>query len=251
MTDGLRVFSRFAFPPNSLGYCGPEDPRLLGELVAADPASAREEMVHVAQAFAGAWPYLTLIATQTGRTQLDPLVVEAYWIGNPLLDNIDIADWGRSLDDRFARRAGSSMTAIDEAIARGGKPTHAFHVFCIYPWVGLLRDGAADPALHVLDRCRVRWGRVLSTEESVTRVETRHLTWDGSTLGLGPIVNEEVRNSVDPGLVVDRGDVVAMHWDYITARLSAGQLHRLTREHDEHLGLVNRQSRELETTLTG
>ena len=251
MTDGLRLFSRFAFPPNSLGYCGPEDPRLLGELVTAEPESAHEEMVHVAQAFAGAWPYLTLIASQTGRSQLDLPVVEAYWIGNSLLDSIDIGVWGRSLDDRFARRAGSSMTAIDDAIAHGGKPTHAFHVFCVYPWVGLLRDGTADPALHVLDRCRVRWGRVVRTQNGQAMVETRHLTWDGASLGLGPIVTEEVKSSIDPGLAVNRGDLVAMHWDYVTARLSDDQLRRLIREHDEHLGLVNQQTRSIETSLTG
>ena len=250
MSNGLRLFSRFAFPPNSLGYCGPEDPGLLNELMKADPVIARDEMIHVAQAFAGAWPYLSLIASRAGRTPLDSDVVEAYWIGNPLLDQVDIGDWGGSVNERFAYRAGSGVAVLDEAIDGGGRPTHAFHVFCVYPWVGMLRDGAADPALHVLERCRVRWGRVVGIENDNALVETRPLAWDGRLLDLGPTITEQVKVSIDHELQVSPGDTVAMHWDYITARLTRGQVRRLTSEHARHLRLANRQSRTLEGTLT-
>jgi hypothetical protein len=157
--SGTALFCRFAFPPNSLGYCGPSDPGLLKELVTGGE-TAREEVTHVIPAFAGAWPYLELIASCSGRDPLHPAVVEAYWLGNTLLEEVDLLTMGNSVDDRFRRRAGWDWQSVTDALNAGGRPTHSFHVFCIYPWVGLLQSGIVEQALDVLDRCRIRWGEV-------------------------------------------------------------------------------------------
>jgi len=45
-------------------------------------------LVAIAQRFLGAWPYLSLIAAANARDPLDADVVEAYWVGNRLLDNV-------------------------------------------------------------------------------------------------------------------------------------------------------------------
>ena len=44
--DGATLFSRFAFPPNHLGYCGPANAGLLPELIVAGEEGL-EEMRHV------------------------------------------------------------------------------------------------------------------------------------------------------------------------------------------------------------
>ena len=49
MTAGPALFARFAYPPNSLGYCGPVDTDLLGELISAGK-SAQDELRHAALA---------------------------------------------------------------------------------------------------------------------------------------------------------------------------------------------------------
>ena len=145
MTDlsGSALFSRFAFPPNSLGYCGPSDTGLLKQVMVGG-LSGLEEMTHIIPAFAGAWPYLELIGACANRDPLDPGVVEAYWLGNPLLDQVDLLMMGNSLDERFRHRAGWDWSAVSDALNAGGKPNHSFHVFCIYPWVGLLRSGSIE-----------------------------------------------------------------------------------------------------------
>ena len=38
----------------------------------------------------------------------------------------------------------------------------------------------------MLDRCRIRWGRVLGVAGDQVSVEYRPLTWDGRQLGYGP-----------------------------------------------------------------
>ena len=140
----------------------------------------------LAQGFAGAWPYLEFIAGATGiRSPLDRRVVEAYWLGGGLLDTIDMQAFGNSLLDRFRKRAGKGWGYLAEAIPVGAVPNHSFHVFGVYPWVGLLHTGRADTPLEHLDKCRIRWGQVVSTEGDQVTVLSRPLTYDGTDIGLG------------------------------------------------------------------
>ena len=52
--SGPALFARFAYPPNALGYCGPDDAQSVLEYAAArasDPG-----LVGLARQFSGAWP---------------------------------------------------------------------------------------------------------------------------------------------------------------------------------------------------
>ena len=94
----------------------------------------------LARQFAGAWPYLEFIAGVSGIADpLDTRVVEAYWLGNGLLDRIDMTTFGNALMDRFRGQAGRSWSHLAEAIPAGVVPHHSFHVFHVYPWVGAAR----------------------------------------------------------------------------------------------------------------
>ena len=240
---GPDLFCRFAFPPNVLGYCGPSDTGLVGELLRAGD-EALVEMRHVAAEFAGAWPYLELISDSAGGDPLDYRVVEAYWLGNAILERIDLHTMGNSIADRFRAQAGPEWEMIARTLGTPARPTHSFHVFCVYPWVGLLRSGAVDQALHVLDRCRIRWGTVAAQENGVLIVSTRHLTWDGQALGLGDETIERVQPPVDAQEIAV-GDQVAMHWDYVCLRITDTQRRHLEKYQAMHLGLVNQTGRHL------
>ena len=233
---GPELFARFAYPPNSLGYCGPSDGSLIGELLQAG-AEASEELRRVAGEFAGAWPYLELIGAISGHDPLDSTVVEAYWIGHPILSRMDKGTWGNSVDERFRQRAGWDWPQLADAIGRGGVPNHAFHVFCVYPWVGLLRSEIAEQALQVLDRCRIRWGKVVSVQGRNLEVHSRPLVWNGRELGLGPARQETVQVGV--GGEFTAGDDVALHWDFACGRLSSARLRRLRGWHNHHLAIAN------------
>jgi hypothetical protein len=237
--SGPEMFVRFGYPPNALGYCGPDDAGTVAEL-AAGGNGASGELERMITAFLGAWPYLELIAGRARLGALDERVVEAYWLGNSLLDGIDGLSWGNSLDDRFRDRAGWDWEAIETALNADGVPNHAFHVFCVYPWVGLLRAGAGEQALEVLDQCRIRWGRVEEVSDGRVLVHSRPLTWDGTSLQLGPPRVESADAPIDSSLPELRpGDDVALHWNYVCQALSSKQLRRLRYNHDRHLAIVN------------
>ena len=160
--SGAQLFARYAYPPNVLGYCGPADHLALFEYGTSGVTDAG--LVELAKAFTGAWPYLELIARATGITDpLDRRVVEAYWVGTPLLDTISATHLGNSMEDRFRSRTGHQFSHLVEGVVAGGVPHHSFHVFEVYPWVGLLRDDRKAPtALNVLARTRIRWGPVVA-----------------------------------------------------------------------------------------
>jgi hypothetical protein len=240
--DGPRLFAQFAYPPNELGYCGPDDARALLEHTASgEDGSALRRL---ARGFEGAWPYLELIAAENGRPDpLDPDVVEAYWIGNQLLDQVRPPALCRSLEDRFAFRTGRAFERLVAAGPAGAVPHHAFHVFGVYPWVGLLRSGRVDEPLHVLDRCRIRWGQVAETGGDWAVVRSRPLGWDGHQLALGPPRAERVRTGTGGlglagGLVA--GDWCALHWDWVCAALSPARLTALAHYTARQMDVINR-----------
>ena len=242
VVPGPVLFARYAFPPNSHGFCGPADSDGLFEYGVAgrDDGGLRA----MAQQFAGAWPYLQLIAGATGLTDpLDRRVVEAYWVGSPRLDDVGTSAVGNSMEDRFRFMTGARFSTLTEGVLAGGVPHHSFAVFCIYPYTGLLTDGRKAPhALAVLDRCRIRWGRVLAVQGDQVVVEGRPLTWDGDRLQLGPLGTETVVQSVDGvGMVgsVAPGDWVSMHWEWICDRLTEAQVSRLRHYTERHLAIVN------------
>ncbi len=241
---GPVLFARYAYPPNALGYCGPGDPAALFGM-AAEGADL-EGLSQKAAQFEGAWPYLELIAGCNGIGEpLDPRVVEAYWTGNELVTRVPTSALIASLDDRFARRAGALLVPVTEAAPRG-VPQHNFHVFAVYPWLGLLRAGMDGPPLEVLDRCRIRWGTVQTISGDLVTVRSRPLCFDGSHLMLGAEQTECVRSSVD-GMTVTTdlqpGDVVSLHWDWVCDRLSPVALRWLRYCTRRNLDAVNALSR--------
>lgn len=242
MTSGPLLFARYAYPPNALGYCGPGDHGAL--LDYGSEGAADRGLVDLARGFEGAWPYLELIAAANRiGDPLDPRVVEAYWIGNALLDHVDLRVLGPHLEDRFRRRAGRAWAELADAIPVGSVPHHSFHVFCVYPWVGLMRSGSVEHPLRVLDRCRIRWGCVRSVSGDVATVACRPLHWDGCALSFGAPVDEQVRwRAVGKSFVHDLhpGDWVSMHWDWVCDRLSPRQLGHLRAYTARHIAIVNR-----------
>ncbi|MGZ4548852.1 MAG: DUF6390 family protein [Blastococcus sp.] len=252
---GPVLFARYAFPPNSHGFCGPPDSGGFFEygVAGVDDGGLRA----MARQFAGAWPYLELIAGATGLTDpLDRRVVEAYWIGSPRLDLVRPRSVGDSMDERFRYLTGARFTGITEGVLAGGVPHHSFAVFCIYPYTGLLTDRRKAPhALTVLDRCRIRWGRVVEVHGDQVVVESSPLVWDGRTLGLGPPAVETVVRSVDGvGMVgaLEPGAWVSLHWEWICDTLTEEQVGRLRAYTRRHLAIVNdRATRSVVPALLG
>ena len=235
-------FARYAFGPNRLGYCGPDE---AGELFQEATVGHEEERLRALERqFEGAYPYLELIARANGIADpLDERVVEAYWLGSPLADRVRPADLGPSLEQRFRPRLRADawrwLATTPEA---GAVPVHAFHVLDVFPKVGLIRTGEVDRALQVMDACRIRWGRVLEIDGDWLVVSAVPLELVDGRLRLGEPRPERVRGWLDgAGFVdgVEPGDVVSIHWDWACERLDRRRLAALRRWTARELEIAN------------
>lgn len=237
---GPAMFARFAYPPNSLGYCGPDDSKAVLEYAAAGVSDGG--LVNLARQFAGAWPYLQLVAAAAGiGDPLDSRVVRAYWVGGPLLERVSPALLAAHLEQRFRRQLGGHWSDLAQ-LAAAGRPHHNFHVFAVYPWAGLLRDGKVTEPLRVLDQCRIRWGRLTGLSGGTARVLTRQLCWDGRRLHLGLPREEQVLATTDGRALaagLTPGMMVALHWNWVCEILDQRRLHWLRHYTRTQLEVVN------------
>ena len=271
--SGPVLFARYAFGPNRLGLCGPEDWRSLLELgvagaaagAGADRARPRTQdaepanldartrtlvadidhgLRDLAARFEGAYPYLELIARAHGISDvMDRSVVDAYWIGNALSDQVDPGLMLQSMDARFrAQLSPEAWRWLEGKPQAGARPTHAFHVFDVFPRVGLMRGGAVTDAIKLMDSCRIRWGRVLEVKGEQLVVNAVPLGLTEGKLVLGEARPQTVRRWLDgTGFVsdVEVGDVVSLHWDWACEVLSPTRLDALQRRTAHQLGLAN------------
>jgi hypothetical protein len=235
------MFVRFAYPPNLRGFCGPDDVTALYDYGVSGVVDGG--LADLARAFTGPWPYLTMMAGAAGITDpFDARVVEAYWLGNGLLTGVDLATFGDRIESEFKGRAGKGWGHMAESIPRGALPHHSFHVFGVYPWVGLLTQTDRGEPLEILDRCRVRWGKVVTSNGDTAVVRSRRLGFDGRRLELGAPVLETVNQAVGgQGFIepLQPGEWVALHWDWVCDRISDRQLRNLRRITAHHLDLTN------------
>lgn len=235
---GEAVFARYAFPPNDLGHCGPAGaeallavgsgaPRPGSRVEGDDPGGAVRRR---ARQFDGAWPYLQLLAGAAGvEDPLDAAVVTAYWLEEGMLARTDPEAFAATVQRHFGGQPGVLDRALGTPEVWQLGPGHTFHVFVVYPWVGLLHAGG-DVARSILDSCRVRWGTVTAVDGDAAEVRLRPLTWGGGQLSLGEEQPEVCRWRHERQAFVHDlrpGDRVSVHWAWICDRLTVGQVTRL------------------------
>ena len=224
--SGRELFARYAFPPNELGYCGPAD----------TPAG---ELASHAEDFDGAWPYLQAIASAAGLSDpLDDDVVRNYWVGGPLLDKVHPDELLTRLRSAFT---GQVTGMLDDIPLGSALAHHSFHVFVVYPWVRFLDRDATTP-LRVLQDCRIRWGTVEFVDGDHVVITSAPLVFGSGALGLGGTGRERVRwrkdgTSLTPGPAA--GDLVAAHWDWVCARITAAERDALAEATQRTLDFVN------------
>jgi hypothetical protein len=209
---GLTVCSRYAYPPNRLHYCGPAKQVDLAEYVKTDITDAG--LTGIISQFETLYPYLRLIAAANNiKDPFNRRVVEAYWLGNPLLGKITPRDFYTHLTETLELKRKSAKPLhleMDQAL-----PNHAFHVFNIF-----IRTGhhAAPQTLSTMDKCRISWGEIVSgPDHDAYMVRTRPLEYSHNFLALGPAVIKTVYSA---GIPLKPGDRVTIHWDYVCDKIS-------------------------------
>ncbi len=240
--SGALLFGQYAFPPNRLGYCGPDDYQALFEYVAAGTTDAG--LLELERRFSGAYPYLRLIAHANHITDpFDHRVVEAYWIGNQYLEQVAASPFYTSLGERFKSRMDTRTFGwLTSKLEHGARPHHNFHVFEVYTRAGLMGDAGANITLETMDSCRISWGRVAMVEGAELVVERPALSLHAGKLTLSPPSPGRVLRQIGGrGFADDArvGDVVSIHWNWACEVLSPVALRRLADNTARYVALAN------------
>ena len=255
--NGLLFFSKYAFAPNVLRFCGPKETDILFEAIVE---SVEEGGVYqygglpknfdeLLKRFHGAVPYLQIIAKANGiKDFFDFRVVEAYWIGNDLLRKVPVENLLASIEDRFKERF--SLKSWERVMAKpiaGAKPFHAFHVFDIGRKAGI-DSSVSKKVIETLDKCRIAWGVVKEVKINGAR---NNFSMGSAVVEYPGVVFDKIGKLAIEGKMqrecflldknISAGDIVSMHWDFVCDKLTLRQKRNLIFWTNYHLALVNRE----------
>ncbi len=210
--DGIELASRYAAPPNSLGYCGPRTYR--EDLLSKDPERIRESLTK----FHAHYSYLNLIADFHGRDPFDLEVVRAFWTGNDLLEiPADV------LSEFITKKLmpGNPRAEKLSHVPEGLVPHHTFNVF----YIKFVSDSVPRTA-ETFDKCMVSFGKYIG-KNRISRF----------SLNENFRLVEKVEEIQSP-MELEPGDLVSCHWGAVIERLSPsdyGMLEKYTRRNLEVL----------------
>jgi Family of unknown function (DUF6390) len=231
---GILLHAKHAFMPNNLGYCGPDERDIIVRHL--EGASGGEDLESMLKRFEAAYPFLRLIGRTTGRDPFDFAVPEAYWIGNGLLDKVNVADFRDFSRMDLPGRDEQEVDRVYKALGSKARPHHTFYVMSTYA-TATVRDGpnlvndSRDRIVKAMDSCRVSWGKVTGVGKDKLQVQYTPLVLDGGHLSLGKSRSKSVSYNphVRPFQGVKLGDPVSIHWDYACDVLSPRQVRNITK----------------------
>lgn len=227
--SGLRLVSRYSYPPNSFHLCGPERQDNLRWYATSQKAD--KGTAEIISQFSTLYPYLVLIASGNKiKDPFDKRVVEAYWIGNRLLGNISVRGFVQHLEEPINLAKKEKRTVrerIYNKIAEGALPHHSFHVANIYKRTGNFH---IPHTVETMDACIINWGRIKQKAPQNLVVETSPLTIVNNQLRFGPKKERSIVSQGENDTVFSRlniGDYVSYHWGYLCDKLNKRQLDNL------------------------
>lgn len=240
--DGLLRCSRYSFGPNRLHYCGPDANR---ELLGYIKSGARDPGLDlILKGFKTLYPYLKFIAGANGiRDPFDNRVVEAYWLGNKLLETVEKKNFYRHLleDHELKKRiGGKAFNEITDKIREGAVPHHSFHVFNVWKRTGNLER---THTLESMDNCRISWGKVEKIDGPSIFVSSEPLVYENGKIFLGNSIIKKVTRNLGSDFDIEQlnvGDILTIHWGIPCETITAGQALILKKYTIKNIKLANK-----------
>lgn len=231
----------FSIVPNRLGFCGPQvsrEQKILREFIRT--GEKRSEARKILGKFEGAYGYFCLIARKNEiKDPFQEKVVEAYWIGNNLLDNVSVRDIRGMIKKKFTRPGLLSQEEANRRIEKvpfGARPHHSFHVFILGTVTGTIDLNT----VNLKDICRVGWGKVREIDERFENkvvVDYQPAVKEG-TIKLGEFEKKELFWDKEVVSQLKAGDYVAFHWGVVSCLLNRRQIINLKKYTEITLNLL-------------
>lgn len=226
---GLTLCSRYSYPPNSLHLCGPEKQDELSWYT--QTGNSDKGTREILSRFSTLYPYLVLIASHNRlKDPFDPRVVEAYWLGNNLLENISVRGFAGHLNDTLSLRKKIPHKNLNRLLAKlehGAFPHHSFHVLNVYKRTGNLD---LPHTLETVEACLILWGKVKKKLPEGFVIETQPVKKIGNNLLIGNYTKRIIYSDSKYDAFAQNirpGDWVSYHWGKFCQKLTVRQLRNL------------------------
>ncbi|MDD2753831.1 MAG: DUF6390 family protein [Candidatus Portnoybacteria bacterium] len=224
MASGPKIAALYGLIPNRLGFCGPQQ-ELLKKFIVGKLSIP--EIIPTLEKFEAAYEYYQLIARKNKMpSPFNKKVIEAYWLGNNLLDKITANDLRALIMERFCKPGLLSKKEAKkraDMIPADSKPHHSFHVLVLGSITGSV-DFTGNTKLK--DTCRVGWGRAikLKTKNEKLKTETIVVKYDPligkNNIKFGRPIEKELTWDREILPSVEIGDRVSFHWNHAMQKLN-------------------------------
>jgi len=238
--NGLLLCAKYAVPPNFFGYCGPDENQSLRQHLQENLAD--KEINHILAEFETLYPYLQLISRENNiNDPFDEKVVEAYWLGNNLLEKVSNNQYIPFLNERLKAEKKLSNVTYQKLRTNLLKtkflPHHNFHVVNIFKNSQINRN-----LLQTMDECRINYGRIIqkskiksqnynSKFKSNIQVETKQLIINSKQLTMSQsyVVKRITidQNNRDLLKKIKSDSIVSFHWGIVCDILNERQVKNL------------------------
>ncbi|HNP75143.1 MAG TPA: DUF6390 family protein [bacterium] len=245
--NGLKRAAAYSIKPNMLERCGPKDAhKVLFDYVTGRADFAELTIREILKQFEVATPYYTLIARANSISDpFDDRVVEAYWLGNGLLDKVTPEAVGWVIEQDVKREGWNPehIALMFRAISlEKARAHHSLSVLYFFTRPGIELDSLVTKSIqNSLDSCRVCSGIVIERGEQLT-VMYQPLLFDYKRIVR---IGKPEKKMVDWGILnpndsaVDTGSVVAFHHYWAIECLSIEQAQNLDKYTKMTLAAVN------------
>jgi hypothetical protein len=240
--DGILRCSRYSFGPNRLHYCGPDANKEMREMIEKEGNDFG--LSHLLKQFKTLFPYLRHIAEANKiKDPFNEKVVEAYWLGNDLLKNVEKNSLYNFLVDdlRVKDKVNSKeFSYLEEKIGKGAVPHHSFHVFNIWNQEG---HGDKLDRLIRMDECRISSGVIIEVKGPEIVVSTEPLVYENGKFNLGPAISKVITRKLESEYDIEQikpGQTVSIHWSQpceVITSLQAETLRKYTLKNIEFANL--------------
>ncbi|OGH89461.1 MAG: hypothetical protein A2469_03360 [Candidatus Magasanikbacteria bacterium RIFOXYC2_FULL_40_16] len=247
--NSLKRAIRYSLMPHELGYCGPDCNESKSKIILRDYLSGEnypeEKIRELLDEFIGAVSYYKLIAEKNNIDDYyDEKVVEAYWLGNDLLENVSVDDLKEMILNDFVGAGRLSKDKAQEIIGRLPEIAYAHHTFHVF-FIGAVTNRVKLEGENK-DKCRPSWAKVIGEAEEPGKLNPAPFNpihprdkpqgipercW--IKVKISKLFSDEETAEAD--VIWDKvfvpelkmGDIVSCHWGRISEKITRGQLDNL------------------------
>ncbi len=170
---GLELAASYSLMPNMLKYCGENDfysifRRYLGNKCNRIAATALSSSL---KKFKSHYAYLKTIAQANRKQPFDKEIVNAFWIGNPLLYNVSKERIKQLILNDLCLAGMNKQRAANKArgLSNGILIHHSFNSL----YLNFVGNRAKRTTVNY-DKCRIGWGRVIGLADPWTASSIQH-----------------------------------------------------------------------------